>query len=74
MIALGKLMNPITRSLELQSRDGARHDRNAAAIEARPAASSMPDEVRVLQQVLTDLRLNYVDALKKSGAPATPES
>jgi len=67
MMALGKLMNPITRSLD-KNLDAARDTIDTlAAIESRTRGQLEPDEQRVLQQALTDLRLNYVDELKKSG-------
>jgi tellurite resistance protein len=69
MIALGKLMNPITRKVETDL-DAARDTIDTlAALEARTRGNLEPDEARVLQQVLADLRLNYVDGLKKSAAP-----
>ena len=66
MMALGKLMNPITRTLE-RNLDAARD--TLAALETRTRGQLEPDEQRVLQQALTDLRLNYVDELKKTGKP-----
>jgi hypothetical protein len=69
MIALGKLMNPITRKIEIHL-DGARDAIDTlAALEARTIASLEPDEKRVLQQALTELRMNYVDEMKRQGAP-----
>ena len=68
MIALGKLMNPITNKVETDL-DAARDTIDTlGALEARTQANLSPDEARVLRQVLADLRLNYVDALKKPGA------
>ena len=70
MVALGKLMNPITRSLE-KNLDAARDTIDTlAAIETRTRGQLEPDELRVLQQALTDLRLTYVDEMKKAGRPA----
>jgi len=67
MMALGKLMNPITRKIE-RNLDAARDAIDTlAAIEARTEGKLEPDEKRVLQQVLTELRMNYLDELKKSG-------
>ena len=72
MMAMGKLMNPLTRQIE-KNLDAARDTIDTlAAIEARTQGNLEPDEARVLQQVLTELRMNYLDELKKSGAP--PES
>jgi Domain of unknown function (DUF1844) len=67
MVALGKLMNPITRTLE-KNLEAARDTIDTlAAIESRTRGQLEPDEQRVLQQAITDLRLNYVDELKKAG-------
>ena len=68
MIALGKLMNPVTRKVEVNL-DAARDTIDTLeALEARTRGNLEPDEARVLRQALTDLRLNYVEELKKSGA------
>ena len=67
MMALGKLMNPITRSLD-KNLDAARDTIDTlAAIETRTRGQLESDEQRVLQQAITDLRLNYVEELKKAG-------
>lgn len=67
MMALGKLMNPLTRRLD-RNLDMARDTIDTlAALEARTRDNLEPDEARVLRQVLTELRMNYVDELKKSG-------
>lgn len=72
MMALGKLMNPMTRKLEVQM-DGARDIIDTlAALEARTRGNLEPDEERVLRQVLAELRMNYVETVKKGGA--APES
>lgn len=69
MMALGKLMNPLTRQIE-KNLEAARDTIDTlAAIEARTKGNLEPDEARVLQQVLTELRMNYLDELKKSGTP-----
>ena len=70
MMTLGKLMNPLTRQIE-KNLDAARDTIDTlAALEARTRGNLEPDEARVLQQVLTELRMNYLDEVKKSGAPA----
>jgi tellurite resistance protein len=75
MISLGKLMNPITRKIETDLEAARATIDTLAAIEARTRGNLDPDEGRVLQQVLAELRLNYVDELKKAGgAKAAPES
>lgn len=68
MMALGKLMNPMTRSIE-KNLDLARDTIDTlAALEARTRGNLEPDEERVLRQAVTDLRLNYLDEVKKSAA------
>ncbi len=68
MMSLGKLMNPVTRTIETNLELARDTIDTLGAIEARTRASLEPDEARVLHQVLADLRLNYVDELKKAGA------
>ncbi len=71
MMALGKLMNPISRKID-RHLDAARDTIDTlAALEVRTKGNLEPDEARVLQQVLTELRMNYLDERKK---PATPET
>ncbi len=65
MMALGKLMNPVTNKIE-RNLEAARNTIDTiAAIEARTHGQLESDEQRVLTQVLTDLRLNYLDEVKK---------
>ena len=68
MISLGKLMNPITRKVEADLEAARATIDTLAAIEARTRGNLDVDEARSLQQVLSELRLNYVDELKKAGA------
>lgn len=72
MVALGKLMNPVTRKVERNLEIARDTIDTLAALEARTHGNLEPDEQRVLQQALTELRLNYVDEVKK--AAATTES
>ena len=68
MMSLGKLMNPITRKVE-RDLDTARATIDTIeAIEIRTRGNLDTDEARVLQQVLADLRMNYVDEVKKAGS------
>jgi hypothetical protein len=69
-MALGKLMNPLTRQID-KNLEAARDTIDTlAALEARTRGNLEPDEERVLRQVLSDLRMNYLDERKKSGAGA----
>ena len=68
MMTLGKLMNPLTRQID-RNLEAARDTIDTlAALEARTRGNLEPDEARVLQQVLTELRMNYLDEVKKTGA------
>jgi len=70
MMTLGKLMNPLTRQID-KNLEAARDTIDTlAALEARTRGNLEPDEARVLQQVLTELRMNYLDEVKKAGAKA----
>jgi tellurite resistance protein len=65
MVALGKLMNPVSGKIE-RNLEAARNTIDTlAAIAARTAGNLESDEQRVLTQVLTDLRMNYLDEVKK---------
>ena len=65
MVALGKLMNPMSGKIE-RNLEGARNTIDTlAAIEARTRGNLESDELRVLTQVLTELRMNYLDEVKK---------
>ncbi len=73
MMALGKLMNPLTRKIESNLEMARDTIDTLAALESRTAGNLESDEARVLQQVLTELRMNYVDELKKSQKPSASE-
>ena len=65
MVALGKLMNPVSGKIE-RNLEAARNTIDTlAAIEARTRNNLESDEQRVLTQVLTDLRMNFLDEVKK---------
>ena len=65
MVALGKLMNPMSGKIE-RNLEAARNTIDTlAAIEARTHGNLESDEQRVLTQVLTELRMNYLDEVKK---------
>jgi hypothetical protein len=65
MVALGKLMNPMSGKIE-RNLEGARNTIDTlAAIDARTRGNLESDEQRVLTQVLTELRMNYLDEVKK---------
>lgn len=65
MVALGKLMNPVSGRIE-RNLDAARNTIDTlSALEVRTRGNLGADEQRVLTQILTDLRMNYLDEMKK---------
>ena len=65
MVALGKLMNPVTGKIE-RNLEAARNTIDTlAALATRTQGNLEIDEQRLLTQVLTDLRMNYLDEMKK---------
>jgi len=65
MVALGKLMNPVTGKIE-RNLEAARNTIDTlAALATRTQGNLGDDEQRLLTQVLTDLRMNYLDEVKK---------
>ena len=68
MMALGKLKNPFTQKVETQL-DAARDTIDTLAmLEGLTQGNLEADDARVLKQVLTDLRMNYLEELKKASA------
>jgi len=66
MMALGKLKNPFSQKVETQL-DVARDTIDTLAmLEGISKGNLESDEARVLKQVLTDLRMNYLEEVKKS--------
>ena len=65
MVALGKLMNPVTGKIE-RNLEAARNTIDTlAALATRTQGNLESDEQRLVTQVLTDLRMNYLDEVKK---------
>ena len=65
MVSLGKLMNPMSGKLERNLEVARNTIDTLSAIEARSRGNLESDEARVLTQVLTELRMNYLDEAKK---------
>ena len=70
MMALGKLMNPISRKIEVHLEMARDTIDTLAALETRTRGNLESDEARVLQQVLTEMRMNYLAEAEKSGEKA----
>jgi len=71
-IAMGKVMHPATGKIE--------RDLTAARVmidllvelESRTEGNRSSDETRLLQGALTELRINYLDEMKKPVEPESP--
>ncbi len=71
MVALGKLVNPVSGKTEANL-DAARATIDTLAVlENRTRGNLEPDEARALQQALTALRINYLEERKRA-APGEP--
>jgi hypothetical protein len=69
MISLGKLTNPITGRIAVDLETARDTIDTLSAIENRTRGNLGTEEARSLQQILSQLRLNYVDEVKKAGVP-----
>jgi hypothetical protein len=65
MMAMGKLMNPMTGKIEKNLEQAKSTIDTLGAIESRTRGNLESDEQRVLTQVLGDLRMTYVDEAKR---------
>jgi hypothetical protein len=73
MVALGKLVNPVSGKAERDLASARDVIDTLGAIEARTRGNLASDEERVLRQVLTDLRMNYLDEAQKDEQPQAGE-
>ncbi|UCF79538.1 MAG: DUF1844 domain-containing protein [Candidatus Eiseniibacteriota bacterium] len=68
MIALGKITNPVTQKME-RNLDQARITIDMLGmLDEKTKGNRTDEETRTLQKALTELRLNYLDELKKDHA------
>ena len=65
MMAMGKLMNPMTGKIEKNLEQAKSTIDTLGALESRTSGNLEADELRVLTQVLADLRMSYVDEQRK---------
>ena len=65
MIGLGKLMNPMSGKIERNLENAKSTIDMLSSLAARTRGNLDANEERALTQVLTDLRMNYVDEVKK---------
>ena len=70
---LGKLRNEVTGKVEEPQLEAACVTIDTlAALEIRTRDRRSDEESQVLERALAELRMNYVDEVKKSNAPAAP--
>jgi uncharacterized protein DUF1844 len=71
-VQLGKVKNEMTGKIE-QNLEAAKITIDTlAALEVRTKGNLSTEEADVLKRALTELRMNYVDEMKKAAAPAVP--
>jgi len=71
-VQLGKIKNEMTGKIE-QNLEAAKVTIDTlAALEVRTKGNLASEEADVLRRALTELRMNYVDEMKKAAAPAVP--
>jgi hypothetical protein len=73
MIGLGKLTNPVTQKVE-RNMDQARMTIDMLGmLEEKTRGNCTDEETKTLQKALTELRMNYLDELKKDHAKLEKE-
>ena len=71
-MAMGKVANPVSGEVE-RNLDIARHMIDLLGeLEDRTEGNRSEDETKLLQGVLTELRMNFLDESKKPAEPAAP--
>lgn len=66
MQGLGKLMNPVTQKIEKNIEQAKESIDMLDMLKQKTQGNLNPELNRLLEQFLTDLRLNYVDEIKAS--------
>ena len=69
MVALGKLKNPSTDQIERNLDQVQNSIEMLEVIKNKTAGNLSPQQSRMLESILTDLRLNFVDEKKKDTLP-----
>jgi hypothetical protein len=67
---MGKVKNELTGKIEHNLEAARITIDTLAALEQRTRGNRTEEETQIFQRSLTELRLNYVDEVKKSGAPS----
>lgn len=71
-VQLGKVKNEMTGQVEKNLEAAKITIDTLAALEVKTKGNLAPEEAEVLKRALTELRMNYVDEVKKDAAPAEP--
>ena len=75
MQQLGKVMNPMTNQIDRDLGQAKNFIDLLGMLEGKTKGNLSEGESKLLQQALFDLRMNYVDELKKDNTPAeTPDA
>lgn len=64
MQGLGKLMNPVTQKIEKNLDQAKESIEMLEMLKHKTSGNLSPEISRLIEQFLTDLRLNYVDEIK----------
>ncbi|MFM9053212.1 MAG: DUF1844 domain-containing protein [Bacteroidota bacterium] len=70
MVALGKIQNPATGKIERDIEQARQAIDMLEMLRSKTEGRLSSDEQRMLDSALTELRLNYIDELKKDPKPA----
>ena len=70
MVAMGKLKNPATDKVERNLEQASQSIDMLELIKAKTINNLTEEQIRLLEGMLTDLRLNYVDESKKDTIPS----
>ncbi len=71
-VALGKVTNPVSEKVERELPMAKAMIDLLGELEERTEGHRSPDETRLLQGAVTELRLNYLDELKRPQAAEQP--
>jgi len=71
---LGKVMNPVTNQIERNLEQAKNMIDLLGMMEAKTKGNLNENEKRLLDHALYELRMNYVDEMKKADAPAEEQA
>ncbi len=74
MQQLGKVMNPMTQQIDSDLGQAKNFIDLLGMLEKKTQGNLKEDEAKLLQRALFDLRMNYVDELKKENVPEPEET